>query len=250
MKNINITDKLNEIGLVKKEQAFYLAALNMGGATVSSVAASAGISRTNGYDILERLEQRGLLSMIPDHDGTKKVYPEDPAVLTRDWERKRSILNELVPELRSIYNNQPYIPRTRLYEGKEGIKRALWETLQCQSKTLLGILSMNELFETPGQEWMEKFIEERTRRAIKLKVIRSKIRENDKELWTQNEAELRELKYAPENIDLGMTMYINDEKVTYVSSVKENYAMVVESRELSNLNRALFKSLWLNSSHS
>lgn len=238
-----MNEKLDALGLDEKEQRFYLAALELGSASVTEVAARAGVSRTNGYDLLERLERRGLLAQVGEAGGVRKVIPEDPSVLIRDWERTRVMLDELVPELRSLYNGTPRKPRTRLYEGKEGIHRALWETLECRSRLLLGVLSMHELMEVPGGQWMAGFTAERVKRGIRLNVVRSRSRETDA-IWPSSEDELRELRYAPAHIDLGMTMYINDDKVTYVSSKEENYAMVIESRELAMLNRAFFQSLW------
>jgi len=235
--------QLESLGLDEKERRFYLAALRLGSASVTEVAALAGVTRTNGYDLLERLERRGLLTHEGETSATRRVVPEDPGVLVRDWERKRLMLNELVPELRSLYNDSPRKPRTRIYEGAEGIHRALWETLECRSKLLLGVLSMHELLEVPGEQWMAGFIAERVKRGIRLNVVRSPSRDTAS-IWPSSEEELRELRYAPVDLDLGMTMYINDDKVTYVSSKEENYAMVIESRELAALNRAFFHSLW------
>jgi len=235
--------KLHALGLDEKERRFYLAALQLGSASVTDVAAQAGVSRTNGYDLLERLGRRGLVAHESEASGTRRVVPEDPSVLIRDWERKRIMLDELVPELRSLYNGTPRKPRTRIYEGAEGIHRALWETLECRSKVLLGVLSMHELLEVPGAKWMAGFIAERVKRGIRLNVVRSPLRETEG-IWPSSEEELRELRYAPADVDLGMTMYINDDKVTYVSSKEENYAMTIESRELASLSRAFFNSLW------
>lgn len=235
--------KLQALGMDDKELRFYLAALELGSASVTEVAMRAGVSRTNGYDLLERLERRGLVAQESEGAGTRRVIPEDPSVLLRDWERRKLVLNELVPELRSLYNGSPRKPRTRIYEGTEGINRALWETLECRSKVLMGVLSMHELLEVPGPQWMDGFIAERVKRGIQLKVIRSPMRETEN-IWPSSAEELRELRFAPANLDLGMTMYINDDKVTYVSSKAENYALVIESRELASLNRAFFQSLW------
>jgi len=241
--NASIDAQLQALGLDEKERRFYRAALQLGSASVTEVAARAGVSRTNGYDLLERLERRGLLAHEGEAPGTRRVVPEDPSVLIRDWERKRLMLNDLVPELRSLYHGTPRKPRTRIYEGAEGIHRALWETLECRSKLLLGVLSMHELLDVPGAQWMAGFIAERVKRGIRLHVVRSPLRETES-IWPTSDEELRELRYAPADLDLGMTMYINDDKVTYVSSKEENYAMVIESRELASLNRAFFHSLW------
>ncbi|ETR78071.1 TrmB family transcriptional regulator [Afipia sp. P52-10] len=116
--------------------------------------------------------------------------------------------------------------------------------MDCRSKILRGILSMHELLEAPGAEWMDGFIAERLRRGIQLQVIRSPSRESE-HIWPSSQDELRELRYAPTSMDLGMTMYLYDERVLYVSSRKENFALVIESPELSALNGAMFDGLWI-----
>lgn len=241
-----IENKLASLGLDEKEQRFYLAALQLGSAPVTEIAARAGVSRTNGYDLLARLEARGLLTQI-NGDGARHVVAEDPIVLISNWERTRALLDGLVPELRSLFNAATMKPRIRFYEGAEGIRRVLWETLDCRSGTLLGILSMHELLEVPGMEGMQQIIAERVKRGIKLRVLRSKRRETEK-IWPTSKSELRELRYVPETIDLGMTMYINDETVSYLSSKRENYGLIIESKEFSALSTALFEGMWTISS--
>jgi sugar-specific transcriptional regulator TrmB len=237
-----LEDKLAALGLDDKEQRFYLAALQLGAAPVTAIATKAGVTRTNGYDLLARLESRGLLTQVGTK-GVRHVVAEDPAVLISNWERTRSVLDDLVPELKSLFNATELKPRIRFYEGAEGILKALWETLDCRSHTLVGILSMSELMEVPGTAAMSKYIAERKRRGIRLRVLRSAGRETEN-IWPSSSEELRELRYAPPSVDLGMTMYIHDDKVTYLSSKRENYALVIESRELAALNRSLFEGLW------
>jgi HTH-type transcriptional regulator, sugar sensing transcriptional regulator len=220
-----LESNLAALGLDDKEQRFYLATLQLGAAPVTAIAAKAGVSRTNGYDLLARLERRGLVTQVGTN-AVRHVVAEDPAVLVSHWERTRSVLDELVPELKSMFNATELKPRVRFYEGTDGIWKALWETLDCHSGTLLGILSMSELAEVPGKEATAAYIVERVRRGIKLRVLR----------------------YAPASVDLGMTMYVHDDKVTYLSSKRENYALVIESHELAALNRALFEGLWMTSS--
>lgn len=240
-------EKLAAVGLNEKEQRFYLAALELGAAPVNVVATRANVTRTNGYDLLERLEKRGLLTQVHGDEGIRQVVPADPSVLIRDWEQTRLMLNDLVPELKSLFNSSPRKPRLRFYEGVEGIQRAIWATLDSNSKILQGVLSMHELMEVPGAQWMASYIAERVRRGVKLEVVRSHSRETS-EVWPDSHEEMRELRYAPPGVDLGMTAYISDDTVTYVSSKSENYAMTIESRELASLQRGLFKSLWTISS--
>lgn len=236
-------NKLSAVGLDDKEIKFYLAALELGAAPVTAVANRAGVTRTNGYDLLQRLERRSLLAQVNGADGVRQIVPSDPGVLIRDWERTRVMLDDLVPELRTLFNSSPRKPRVRFHEGVDGIQRAIWAHLECRSKLLLGILSMQELMEVPGPAWMDKFIAERVRRGIRLEVVRSHSRET-KTVWPGSADEMRELRYAPPGVDLGMTVYISDDMVTYVSSKSENYALTIESLELASLQKALLQSLW------
>lgn len=98
----------------------------------------------------------------------------------------------------------------------------------------------------PGRDAMAQYIAERVRRGLGLRVLRSPQRETA-DIWPTSSEELRELRHAPPGIDLGMTMYIHDDKVTYLSSKRENHALVIESRDLAALNRAMFEGLWLTS---
>ena len=91
---------------------------------------------------------------------------------------------------------------------------------------------------------MAQYIDERIRRGIKLRVVRSPARDTEA-IWPSSQEEDRELRYAPVHLILGMTMYIYDEKVLHISSRNENYALVIESEEMSAMNRALFESLWM-----
>ncbi|MCA1326059.1 TrmB family transcriptional regulator [Herbaspirillum sp. alder98] len=236
-------EKLAAVGLDEKEQRFYLAALELGSAPVTLVAMRAGVTRTNGYDLLNRLERRGLLAQVHGEEGIRQVIPTDPNILIKEWEQTRSMLDDLVPELRSMFNSTPRKPRIRFHEGEEGIQRALWSTLDCQSKHLYGILSMHELLEIPGPTWMDGYIAERIERGIQLDVVRSYSRETEP-IWPAARSELRELRLAPSELDLGMTAYISDDTVVYISSKNENYALTIESRELASLQKSLFQSLW------
>lgn len=237
-----IDPRLEQLGLQEKEQRFYRAALELGSAPITVVAQRAGVTRTNGYDLLERLVARGMLTER-EFGGVRHVVAEDPRVLIGEWDRTRTMLDDLVPELRSLYNGAQFKPRVHYHEGAEGIRRVLWSVLDSQSKVIRGILSMGELLEVPGAEEMARFIAERTRRGIKLEVLRSRSRETEA-TWPSSEGELRELRYAPPGIDLGMTMFLHDDTVSYISSKNENYAFSIESRELATLNNAIFEVVW------
>lgn len=239
---MDIEKALLTLGLDSNQQRVYIAALELGQAAVTQVATKACLGRTTAYAVLDRLAAEGMVRYVPD-SSPRQVVAEDPGIMLRRLEERRLILGEALPVLRSLYNASKAKPKINYFDGVEGIRTVLWDTLSCRSPELLGVLAMNELFLTPGIEEFDLYIAERVRRSIPLRVIRSSSHEIGP-IWSSNSVEFRQLRYAPPNVDLGMTMYIYDDKVGMISTQRENYGMIIESKEFTRLQRAFFESLW------
>src|SRR3546814_10970174 len=125
---MDIANKLSRIGISGVLYKLYAAAIELGEAPISAVAARAGVVRTSAYNALGRLEQEGLVS-FQTRDGQRCVIAHDPTVLLERVEGRRQMLNELMPQLRSMYNAALGKPQIRFYEGEQGILTALWEPL-------------------------------------------------------------------------------------------------------------------------
>jgi sugar-specific transcriptional regulator TrmB len=239
---MNFEQQLATLGIEGKLYQAYVAALELGEASVQSVAQKAGLGRTTAYDLLSKLEKNGLIRIVIT--GKKQhVIAEDPVVFLRRLELQRQAVDDLVPQLRSIYNRSKSKPDIRFYEGEEGIRTVLWDTLSCRSKTLRGVLTMDELIDTSGRNEIDRFLAERVKRGISLRVLRSASKDTEK-IWPSSTEELRELRYAPQAVLFSMTMFIYDDKVTFLSSKKENYGMIFQSEEFSRLHENLFEGIW------
>lgn len=243
---MDMEDKLAKIGITGKLFKLYLAAVELGEAPVQEVAARAGLARTTAYDVLQRLEQEELIR-IEERAGRRFVVAEDPVGMLQRLELRKQVISDVMPQIRSLYNRAKGKPQIRFYEGEEGIHTVLWDTLTCQSKVLCGILSMNELIETPGLKEMDVYIDERVKRGITLKVLRSRNKDVER-IWPSGTPHLRELRYAPEHITLGVTQYVYDDKVSIISSKRENYGLIIESEDFARLQSVMFETLWAISS--
>jgi len=235
---------LIDLGLHETEARFYLAALELGQAPVRDVAAKAGISRTNAYDVFARLLEQRLVSQVPGPSSrTMLIVAEAPERILEIVEERRRKLEVVLPELRSLHNRSASKPKVRFHQGSEGIKTVLDETIACRSKELLGILSMRDLYEVPGRAWMDDLVKRRIEAGVFLRVIRSPA--NDLHaLWPESETDLRTLRYAPPKFACTMTTYIFDDKVALISSRRENFAMTIESEEFAGMQTHFFEVLW------
>ncbi len=240
---MNVEDALGRLGITGKRARFYLAALELGQTPVHEVAQRAGISRTTAYDVLARLVADGLVSRV-EKDGRLHVAAEDPIRLLGVLDDRRRLLDEILPELRARHARAGVRPRIRFYEGSEGITAVLYDTLECRSKQLYGILSMTDLFQVPGRAKMEQYVARRIASGIQLRVVRSREKDIDPDLWPTRREDFRELRYAPDGIVFPMTAWTYDDKVSIISSHSEHFGLIIESREFSALMRNLFLALW------
>lgn len=241
---MGIEQKLATIGITGSLFKLYAAAIELGEAPIAEVAARAGLIRTTAYDALSRLEHEGLVT-LETRQRKRYVVAQDPTVLLERLEGRRQMLDELMPQMRSLYNRAKGKPQIRFYEGIEGIRTALQDTLTITSepKVMCGILSMEELLQTPGKEEMDQFIRDRTEKNIWFKVIRSQ-RKDVEAVWPTSQEELRELRYCPQDMMLSMTTIIYDQRVCLISSRKENYGLIIESEEFAAMQRVLFDAIW------
>lgn len=241
---MSIDQVLAQIGLHETEARFYLAALELGQATVRDIAAKAGISRTNAYDVFSRLLQQRLVTQVgAAASRTMLVAAEPPDQLTELLDARRRRLETLLPELRSLHNRAGGKPRVRYYQGPEGIKIVLNDTLTASDKMLLGILSMRDLFEVPGRDWMDDLVRRRIEAGVFLRVIRSPVKDIAN-VWPQSATDLREVRFTSPDFVFTMTSYIYDNKVAIISSRRENFGMTIESEEFAMMQRNLFEVFW------
>lgn len=241
---MSIDQTLVQIGLQETEVRFYLAALELGQASVRDIAAKAGISRTNAYDVFSRLlEQRLVTEVAGASSKTMLVAAEPPDQLIELLDARRRKLDVLLPELHSLHNRASGKPRVRYYQGLDGIKHVLDDTLTVRDKKLLGILSMRDLFEVPGRAWMDDFVRRRIEAGVFLRVIRSPVKDIAN-VWPRSSDDLRDVRFVSPDFVFTMTSYIYDNKVAVISSRRENFAMTIESEEFALMQRNLFDVLW------
>jgi len=239
---MTLQSTLAELGLGKNKGIVYLAILEIGTGSTYEIAKKSNLPRTTVHEILQHLVVLGLISFI--NKGRTRIYsaekPNKLKTILQDKERK---LEHILPELASRLNTTGIKPRVRFYEGIEGIKTVFEDTLTVKNKTLRGILSMQDLYEIPGEKYMCNYTKRRIEAGIKLKVIRSEVKEI-KEVWPSSRRENRELHYATKDIVFPMTMYLYDNKVAIIGTQRENFGMITESSDFYKTQKTFFEVLW------
>lgn len=156
-------EELVKIGLAETEAKTYLALLELGSGTVTSITHRAGITRTLGYHSLDQLIELDLIEQIKNSQPAE-FHVKHPRKLIEYAERQKNMWNNrindaenLLPKLESSYTmlGRPFLSN-RI--GKEAVLD-LYRTLYTNKNTVISLLNptsidpdmLIELFEAKSQ---------------------------------------------------------------------------------------------------
>lgn len=237
-------DKFIDFGLSEKEAKVYLALLELGSSSVTEISRRARVTRTNTYHLLNALQSYGLVSST-ESKSSKAIFsaekPERFIHMMREKlheaERKYSEVKELLPQIKSIYHDPDQKLSVRYYEGVEGIITAYEDTLTAKTK-ILGYASVEHQHSFfPG--YFPEYYERRTKKGIAVECFLAETKDSLR-IKSLDEKQLRTTQIVPENFKISPEINIYDDKVA-VLSLKEKFGVIIESREVADAFRKMFK---------
>ncbi|MDD3486861.1 MAG: helix-turn-helix domain-containing protein [Candidatus Moranbacteria bacterium] len=235
---------LKNIGFRDKKARVYRASLELGQANAQEISKKAEVERTSVYVLLESLEKEGLLSSTMKRK-TKYYIPAHPEKLVEILEGKVDLMGKFLPLFVSLYKTSDVRPKIRFYEDRESIKEIFKDTLSCREKKIKSISSARDLLELLGKDFLNHHIEKRVKAGIE--TISLRLEEKEPEHWylsAKNEEVLRTTRFLPKGIFFDVVCLIYDSKVALVSSKRESFGFIVESKEFSNFIKTIYDFLW------
>lgn len=232
-------------GLSDQESTIYLALLELGAATVIDIAQKTKLRRTSVYNFLPRLLDGGLIKTMLVKKK-RHFFIDDPRALQNNLQEKEKMLNSLLPELRALHNVIPQKPKVTYYEGEGGMRELYWDSLNsCQpGDTILAYTGMVDFYKVFPKDFSDDYIAERIKRKIRVKVIAPRTAAAQEWLQTAPQS-LRQIKLINQE---GFTFKADTEiyanKVAMIS-YKENFmGVVVESKEISDMQKSAYEVMW------
>ena len=130
--------ELIEYGLSEKEAKLYLLCLKLGETTANRLIELSGFARGTAYDVLERLKSRGLLSSFIKGKVTY-FRANDPDVLVKSLEEKKTNIQRIVPELKKLHKSLGRKIIIEVFESMAGVKKILDDVLDnCKEVIVMG----------------------------------------------------------------------------------------------------------------
>lgn len=242
---------LADIGLDDKEIEIYLALLTLGKARVSEVTHKAGINRTSGYDILNGLVEKGIVS----ESGKKprqEYVAEDPMSLVgylgKTINERQELLTRtkaLVGELQLIYNKENR-PRVTFYEGSDGLRNVYEDTLT-STETIRGFANVDQMHKgLPG--YFPEYYKRRAAAGINIRAILSGNQPGIDRSERDRQEKRKTVFVDPEKYNFIPEIDVYDNKVM-IASWKEQLGIIIESEEIADAIKKLYDLAWIGAEY-
>lgn len=243
VEGMQIKNVLKQLGLNDRHATIYLACLELGSASIQKIALRSGFARSTCESVLQSLHEKGLITSFRKKN-TRYFSPQEPKTVLALEEDKVRALKDALPQFSARYFKGSVIPTVRLYEGEAGVKSVLQEILD-EAKEIESFGSVDDIYATLGH-WFPKWTAERIKREIPIKLILSDT-PFARERQRLGPKMLREVRLMPKEYDCTSTAFIWNNKFVLCSLKEEEMiALVAESSELANIQRALFHFMWNN----
>ena len=231
-------DILQEIGLSVTESKVYLALLELGSALAGEITKKSQINRTNVYDALERLIEKGLVSYVLS--ANRKVFePISPERLKEILEEKQDNLKKILPELESKFKENKTKEEATIFKGKKGIK-SIFEDILKENKNLF-VYGAESKFADLLPAYQKYWNKRRAKLSINVKMIYN---EKVKKRKRKENLKLLKMKFLPKNYEFPSTNLTYGYKTVIISWTENPVSFMIKSKEVAESNMNFFDLLW------
>lgn len=241
---INLQESLKNIGFSDKEAITYIALLQLGRASVQSVADKSGLKRPTVYVILNELIEKSVAGRIPRQ--RKQLYiAKSPDEVFAIYRKKFSLAENILPELRALAQKgtSPNV-RVTYHEGVNQVHNAYFNSLDYKNSEIVAWLSGKFFGEKGKNFWYQNYRPKRLEQNITSRVIVP----NTGEMNSYASDDLTAKKET--RIDMSEDFNISSEIMIYgkdrviMASFEEMIAVIIESEKIHNTLKVIFESHW------
>lgn len=239
---MDISTQLKGFGLHKSEIAVYLYLLEFGLSTPPQIAKGTKIARTNCYNVLLELKNKGLIQ--EQEKGKRHAYiANDPESLLHSLELKKNALEKVIPDIRLLYSSGKNKPKIKFYEGIEQIKEVFLQTLSAREVYGIGSTKamsdlMPEFFIFYNLKLKEKGI-----MFHDILTSNSKLKGAPEQMATLKG--LDEIKFLPNKFKEQPTdILIWDESIALINLGNPIFGTVITSPMLAQTFKVIFQVMW------
>jgi len=238
---MTLEESLIKFGLDPKEAKIYLAALELGPATVLQISKKSEVKRPTTYVLLDKLAGQGYISKT--YQANRLLYAaEAPEILLRTLRNKEETLRESLPLLQAIMASAKARPKISIYEGREGVWKVYEEIFSSPEITFFGcIKDINRYFADAPKKVLALSRNKQSK-------VRDLLTLHPDDLAYAKEAVQDnpnyEIHFLPQGMYFSIDCAIFGNKIAILSVQKDLFATLIESKEVADSFRALHTLAW------
>lgn len=235
-----------QIGLAKNEARIYETLLREGECSVAKIATKSKVHRRNVYDSLKRLLEKGLAFEILQKNENH-YQAVDPDKLMEFVHEKERALENVLPELRSLFRSTPHAQEVFIYRGIEGWKNYMRDILRI-GEDFYCIGAKGAWMDTRLKNFFPQFIQEAKRKKINYyHLFDHEVKESDHPILKhvgKNYKILPPGYSAPAAIDF-FGNYVNIISNIKVGTMDEDFSFtVIINSHIADAFRTWFRFMW------
>jgi HTH-type transcriptional regulator, sugar sensing transcriptional regulator len=242
---MDLPTMLEQIGLSERESRVYLALLDIGPSTTSKLIRKTGIASSKIYDVLEKLENKGVATHILVR-GKKQFQAANPQKLFDLVKEKEALVKEMIPMLQSLYEETREEIQAEVYKGKEGIKEIFEDILRTGQDWYAIGASGKAAFTLPY--YMPHFYQRMKKKKIQLNILFVDAEETRKQAQELKTYSNIKTKFLPSIIKNLMVIFVYDNKLAIIPITPTveimPLAILIKSKESAEGYKDYFKWLW------
>jgi HTH-type transcriptional regulator, sugar sensing transcriptional regulator len=233
-------DALSDLGLSKNEAKVYLTLLKLGESTGPQIADKSKVHRTNVYDALERLIEKGLVSYILK-DKVKYFEATDPGNLMKLLDEKKDNLQRLLPTL-LLEKKLTGDTQVKVSEGIIAARHQFLSFLDI-GKEILVFGVPKEAPELLGDFYLQRFHRTRIEKKIEERVIYC----SDAMERVSKLQKIKMLKYRilPPQFNSPMSINICGDEVFFAVYSRDPCLIIsIHGKDIADIFRQYFEVMW------
>lgn len=224
---------LKEIGLQDSEITIYLALLKLKDSTATQITQYTGLHRSNIYDIIEKLREKGLVSFVIKNN-VKYFRASSPTKILDFIKEKEAKIKNILPELIALGKEKEEDIKVEIYKGKEGIKTILNDIIkQGKDYIMFGHLKFEEI--------MPIYIEQFVKLADKKKMNERAILEKGVKIIPLKR---HQYKYISKEYLFPNATIVYGNKVAIVIWKEPYHITLIENKDVARSYKTHFDLLW------
>jgi len=246
-----IDKTLEKLGLGDEEIKTFLFLLENGEQTAGNLAKKTGLSRPSLYGFLRKLQNNGFI-VESQKNGVKTFQ-------TGSKEKIQAILDEQIKGIEKGKSDIEKVfaeigkgilitsPKFQFFEGKDGVKHVLKDLLLYRNIDTKAYWPIKAMIEILSEDFFIDLNKERIKRNIYTEAIwpeNQKVDIKKHPYLGIGEEFFREIRIAPKEIDFSMGYWIYENKVAFISSKKECFGFIIESKEFTEMMLSQYKAIW------